>query len=129
MKHLIVILTLTLSSCHVSALDLVVGLYTKHTTDGGYNFGGKRYPYNEKNDFIGVKASRYTLATFNNSYRERSVMAAYTPFNHPYLTLDVGLVSGYEESVFFFSIGVKSKYLRAQLLGGTTISVMATLPI
>tara|TARA_R110000824_G_scaffold309369_2_gene496735 strand:- start:103 stop:525 length:423 start_codon:yes stop_codon:yes gene_type:complete len=140
MKYLV--LVLVLFSGHVSALDLVVGLYTKHLKQSSYSTTDripftngfhavviKKHKLNEKNDFIGVKTNKYTFATYNNSYHRRSLMFAYSPFNYKYLTLDIGAVSGYDSTPVFYSVGVKSRYIRAQLFGGTVLSVVATIPI
>ena len=140
MKYLV--LVLVLFSCQASSLDLVAGLYTKHLSGTTYHHSERfqvsenwsiqkysRRKLNESNDLIGIKNNNFTLATYYNSYRKRSVMLAYSPFNHKYLTLDIGAVSGYDSIPAFYSVGIKSKYIRAQLFGGTVLSVVATLPI
>lgn len=89
-------LLLVLLSGPVVAVDLIVGVMTRHTLSNGYNFDGVRHTYNESNNLIGVSTGNISIATLQNSYYKRSVMAMYTPFVHKYLDLKVGLSTGYD---------------------------------
>lgn len=101
-----IILLLILISFNVSAIDLVRGVMTRHTLQSDYIYNDNTYQFNEQNDLIGVEVnSKLVVATMKNSYYKRAVIAMYTPFNHQYLDLKVGVSTGYDHMLPEFSVG------------------------
>jgi len=117
-------LLFVLFSGHVSAVDLIRGVMTKHTLSSGYIYQDNFHKYNEDNQLVGVSVGKFSVATLENSYYRRSVIAMYTPFYHRYLDLKVGFSTGYEHILPQFSyagltpvlsFGVKYKKVNVSL--------------
>lgn len=108
---LIALVALLISfSYNVNAKDAVrveFGTFTSHPFSGGYIEvdSGTHKDYNETNDFISLSVRKdkviYSMATFDNSFYERSVAigVGYNLYDSDYLYFDVltGVVSGYED--------------------------------
>lgn len=131
----IITLLLVLLSGHVAALDLVVGVMTKHVLSSRYVLDNKWVPYNEDNHLIGITSGKFTIATMHNSYRRRAVIAMYAPFAHRYLDLKVGVSTGYDHTLPgasyagmtpVFSFGAKYKGVNISLFMLSAVVVTYT---